>query len=129
MTKRKVNPKPIGRPTKKLPELVQLLCKALEDCMPLDRACDLIGIGRRTVYEWIQTDPVFRAQVAMARAKAIKGLVKGVSKDDPGGKWKILRSIDHKNFGDNLTVREVDEERDDEMEAMTDEQIRKGSRK
>ncbi len=125
--KKKPKGKP-GRPTKKDPEIVRILCKALKDCMPLDRACDLVGVGRRTVYDWLRTDPDFRTQVMTAKAEAVSHLINQVKANDPTGEWKLLRSLDHKNFGDELRIREIEDERDDEADAMTVEDLEKIAR-
>ena len=109
----------LGRPSKKDADRVQLLCEALQDCMPLDRACDLVGIHRNTVYEWIKTDPIFRAKIQLARANAVNWLVNRVKLTDPSGPWKILKSTDPRNFGDEIRIREIDDEKDEEADGMS----------
>jgi hypothetical protein len=59
----------IGRPTKKTPELVAALCKAIaEDCLLTRRACGLVGVDYRTMLRWQADDDDF--QHTLSRAKA-----------------------------------------------------------
>lgn len=126
MKKKKKKGKP-GRPTLKSDGIIQVLIDALEEGMPLDRACDLAGIDRNTAYNWMQSDRVFSARVRLARAKVVQELVRDVRKKDATGHWKILRSLDPKNFGDEIRIGEMDSERDDEMAKQTDDECRKGA--
>lgn len=72
------------------------LYQALEEAMPLTYACDIIGIPRRTVYDYMSKDNVFRTQIELAKAKAIRGLVKLTAKQN--GAWKLLKNLGKEEF-------------------------------
>lgn len=78
------------------------LYQALEAAMPLSFACDLIGIPRQTVYAWMQTNPAFKTQIDIARAKAIQGLVEATGKQ--GGAWKLLKNLGKEEFKERVEV-------------------------
>jgi len=110
--------------TKKTPATVEVLLKCLEAGMPVDRSCDFAKIDRKTFYNWIAKDKELSTRVRFARAKVIKSLVGMVAIKDP---WKILRSLDPKNFNDQVTLFHGEHEVDEEMEAKSDDELRKGA--
>ena len=90
------------------------ICKALEKALPFNYSCDLAGIARNTAYDHLNEkhasyDPEFRAQVAIAKAAAIKGLVALTGKQN--GAWKLLKNLAKDEFTDvnkNIHVGEED---------------------
>ena len=57
------------KPSKR--RLQDALIAYLEQGINLTTACALVGVGRRTVYEWMQRDAKFARRVAQARAQPI----------------------------------------------------------
>jgi hypothetical protein len=114
-----------GAKSKKTPERVAILLQCLTEGMPLDRSCDFAEIDRKTAYRWMWEDRDFATQVRFARSTAIKTLVGLVQVKDP---WKILRSLDPKNFNDVMTFREDDSDQDEDMAGKSDEEIQEGAR-
>ncbi len=52
--------------TKRTPKALKKFFDELMDGASLTEAADAAGIGRRTVYDWMENDPEFEAKVAVA---------------------------------------------------------------
>ena len=75
----------VGRPTIKDQDTVRKLESLLREDMPIDKACELSGIGRRTFYEWMESDPEFSHKIneaqeyphRLARRQIVKSIEEG----------------------------------------------------
>ena len=47
------------RPTKLTPEIIEQFCQLLEAGMPLDGACDYLGVAPQTFWTWIRKGNLF----------------------------------------------------------------------
>lgn len=74
------------------------LYQALEQALTLKYACDIIGVPRTTVYDYLKKDDAFRTQVELAKATAIRGLVKLSAKQ--GKAWNLLKSLSDGDYTD-----------------------------
>jgi hypothetical protein len=74
-----------GRPTKYLPEVVDRLCDALGDGMPIKGACVTAGIGVTTLAGWRDKYPEIEERMSeareLARQKALQGIKAAGEKD------------------------------------------------
>ena len=62
--------RPVGRPTKRTPAMVEVMCVAIrEGCAP-EAAARIAGIARSTLYEWLDVDEQFRTACERAAAEA-----------------------------------------------------------
>ena len=95
---------PRGRTNEEVVRKLDELCDALKECMPLTYACDLVGLPRQTVYDWIKRDDKVRAKIEVAKAAAIKRLVTGTEKQ--GGSWKLLKNLGRDEFKEHVEVEE-----------------------
>jgi len=82
----------------------EALFQALRDKLPLSYACDIIGIPRQTVYDWIKKNELFRAQIAIAKSQAIRDLVETTEKQ--GGAWKLLKNLAKEEFKEHVEIKE-----------------------
>lgn len=96
--------RPVGRPPVLTPALRETILDALRKAMPLSYACDLAGIDRNTVYNEMKRDRNFSAQIAIAKAEAIKGLVSLTAKQ--GGGWKLLKNLGREEFKEHVEVEQ-----------------------
>lgn len=95
--------------TKDCPKLRRVILDALAECMPFNYACDLAGIDRETGYRWMRKDKAFAAQVAIAKATAIKGLVDLTAKQS--GAWKLLKNLGRDEFQERVEVEQTSNHR------------------
>ena len=107
-------PRRTGRPTKLNPLLVERLCLALEEPLPIGMACDLVGLHRSTFHRWMRrgegedaykTHPAFSDfcdRVTRARARGQVKLFRTI-RDDPKGGWRaatwLLERLNPEDFG------------------------------
>ena len=67
-----------GRPTKYSPEIVERLCGALADGMPIKGACVVAGICVTTLAEWREKHPELETRInearEFARQKALQAI-------------------------------------------------------
>lgn len=89
-----------GRPPSITARQLEQLCEALEEAMPLSYASDLVGLPRQTVYDTYKRDPNFRAKIEIAKAVAIRGLVKLTAKQQGG--WKLLKNLGREEFKETM---------------------------
>jgi len=78
------------------------LFEALRKALPVTIACDLIGIPRQTVYDWMKKNDAFRTQVNICKAEAIRGLVAMTGKQ--GGAWKLLKNLGKEEFKEHVDI-------------------------
>jgi 3-mercaptopyruvate sulfurtransferase SseA len=104
-----------GRPTKKTPELVAKLTRALATGAPLALAAQAAGIDRDTLLEW-RKDPAFAAQISQCLAVAQLANLAVVASGAPGwqGAAWILERRHPKRWGKRETVT-VDHRNADRM--------------
>lgn len=60
-----------GRPTKRTPELDNVVRRALQRGLSLNRAADLIGVSAETLRRWRSADPDFEATIKTAQAGGV----------------------------------------------------------
>lgn len=68
--KAKKSPKvklPHGRPTKRTPQVEELILAGLRSGAMLAPTCRLVGVNPSTVWDWAQADPGFSQRLARAR--------------------------------------------------------------
>ena len=109
MAKRKKAPRKVagdgpgpGRPTKKTPELVEVLLRALETFGHAELACGYAQIDEKTYYNWLNSDSIFSSQVRLSKAKCAMRLAQKVEKDDPSGPCKMLKNVAPKLYKDKI---------------------------
>jgi len=78
------------------------LLAAIKEGMPVSYACDLIGIPRQTIYDWIKRHESFRYEINIAKAVAIKGLIGEVKEQK--GSWKLLKNLGKEEFKEHVEV-------------------------
>lgn len=66
--------KPLGRPSKKDPEKVEELLKMVRVAVPMEVACQKIGVSTVTIWRWEKSDPVFAERLAEAKSDGQLGL-------------------------------------------------------
>jgi hypothetical protein len=74
---------PGGRPTKRTPDRVKRLAKAIADGLPDEYACALVGINRDTLQQW-RNDPDFAEFSATIKAVQAKRLLKRLAVIEAG---------------------------------------------
>lgn len=83
-----------GRPPKTEvdPIVAKAVCDNLELGMPMSLAAEAEGIGRTTIYDWIERFPEFAEQITRARAQGAKKLTKIVFEAGPAhAQWLLER--------------------------------------
>jgi hypothetical protein len=81
---------PGGRPTKRTPDRVRRLAKAIADGLPDEYACALVGITRETLVQW-RTDPDFAEFSYTIKAMQAKRLLKRLAVIEAGGQgWQSV---------------------------------------
>jgi hypothetical protein len=75
---------PGGRPTKRTPDRVRRLAKAIADGLPDEYACALVGITRETLQQW-RSDPDFKEFSATIKTVQAKRLLKRLAVIEAGG--------------------------------------------
>lgn len=88
----------------------EAICEALRQCLPMAVACDLIGVNRRTVYDHLNPnskryDQAFFSQTRIAKATAIRGLVKLTAEQN--GAWRLLKNIGKGYFKERVEVNSI----------------------
>lgn len=93
----------MGAPTENMQEKKDAICARLAEGEPLAQICRDEGMPqRRTVYDWLEEDPVFSAQFARARDRGFDAIaeealeiantpVEGIETEDDGEKIKTRR--------------------------------------
>lgn len=61
----------VGRPSKRTPELENVVRRALQRGLSLNRAADLIGVSAETLRRWRSADPDFEAAIKTAQAGGV----------------------------------------------------------
>ena len=74
---------PGGRPTKRTPDRVKRLAKAIADGLPDEYACALVGITRETLVQW-RSDPDFAEFSYTIKAVQAKRLLKRLAVIEAG---------------------------------------------
>lgn len=88
-----------GRPTKKTPEIVEILMQCLKEGLHVETACAYAKINKQTFYNWLKEDENFSTQIEFAKSEAIRMLSMSVRNDDP---WKILKNLAPKLYRDKI---------------------------
>jgi hypothetical protein len=112
-----------GRPTKLTPELHTRFIEALRSCEYVELACAIVGVDKRTVYEWIKLGAkgespehvAFRHAVKEARAQAAAQQLAHIAKAAGAGEWtaaawRLERSFPHL-FGRNVGSLKLENEK------------------
>jgi hypothetical protein len=99
-------PRP-GRPSKQTADLVERLKDAIGLGMPLNRAARAVGIGRTTLFRWLEA-PDFRDDLKGAQAAgelALLGRVRDGAPGWQGSAWLLERRYERWRKKDETTVR------------------------
>ena len=101
-----------GRNSKLTPELTTLICEKLRKTLPIEKACDIVGIHKDTYYEWMargesgeEEFTPFSDAVKKARAEAQEfwlDVLSGSAVDktmNPAAAFFVLERSDRKNWG------------------------------
>src|SRR5262249_27152826 len=72
------NKRGLGRPTKYSQEVVDRLCDALADGMPIKGACAVAGIGVTTLAEWREKHRGLEDRMSAARERARQNALQGI---------------------------------------------------
>jgi hypothetical protein len=118
MTFRAKNGKPdglrtLGRPTKYSEEVVERLCDALADGMPIKGACVVAGIGVTTLAEWREKYPRLEDRMSEARELARQNAlqaIKAAGEKDWRAKAEWLRLTfpeDYRGSGHKVEVQQA----------------------
>ena len=91
--------RPVGRPTKKITTVVDIILTELEAGQHVETACHLANVSKDAFYDWCERDPDFATKVHYARSKAIARLHNLVEIDDP--KF-ILKNLAPKLYRDRI---------------------------
>lgn len=91
-----------GRPTRKTPEIVEILLKCLSAGFHVETACGYAKIDKQTFYNWLESDKDFSTQVDFARSQAVMRLAQKVENADPQGAWKLLKNIAPRLYRDKI---------------------------
>jgi hypothetical protein len=71
----------LGRPTKFNSQVVERLCSALADGMPIKGACVVAGVAVSTIATWREKHPYLQERLdaarELARQKALQGIKAG----------------------------------------------------
>lgn len=76
-----------GRPTKRTPEMVRLICEGIARGVPIVNVCSIAGISQQTFSTWRDTDPDFREKIERARAEGIDRRLK-IIEDAAVSEWR-----------------------------------------
>lgn len=117
-----------GRPTKLTPELQRKVVRGIRLGLSLEQAALAAGIGETTLHRWISEGAEdsqfreFRESVREARAKRTAKLLKHVwrsmedkttgttlQRGDWKAAWKVLETLEPKDFGLKVRVHVVEE--------------------
>lgn len=92
-----------GASTKRTPERVAGILKAIEKGLPYKLAAEAAGIHEGTLHEWRQTIPEFSMQVRQAEIKAISRSIECLEKAARRGDWRaatwLLERREPEHFG------------------------------
>ena len=100
----------IGRPSKYNDEIVERLCAAIGDGMPIRGACVVAGIGVTTLKEWREKYANLEERIADAREHArLKGLqaIKAAGDKDwrAWAEWlKLTHPTDYRGSGGKIAI-------------------------
>ena len=102
--------RPTGRPSKYNDEIVERLCAAIGDGMPIRGACVVAGIGVTTLKEWRERYPDLEERIADAREHArLQGLqaIKAAGDKDwrAWAEWlKLTHPTDYRGSGGKIAI-------------------------
>jgi hypothetical protein len=104
--------KPRGRPTRLTEAITLALCEKIKNTLPVDRACDLVGLPTTCCYEWIAKgedgiEPYTNFAVAVKKALAEShefwvGVLRksvGDRSTNPNAAFFVLERRDRDNWG------------------------------
>ena len=91
-----------GRPTKKTPEIVEILMNSIAQFGHIELACGHAQIDRQTFYNWLNSDADFSTQIEYAKTLCGMRLAQKVEKEDPQGPWKLLKNVWPKLYRDRI---------------------------
>jgi hypothetical protein len=102
-----VRPAPTGM-TKKTPETIEAVLKAVEAGGTLTDAARVAGIGRRTLYDWLEQDTELVERIDEAKLRRREKLLKRIEQSSEEGDWKaaawILERTMPEEFSRNAKV-------------------------
>jgi hypothetical protein len=98
-TKKAGDGKGPGRPTRKTPEIVEIILECLRAGLHVETTCGYAKIDKGSYYRWLESDKDFSTQVAFARSEAIISLSEQVKREDP--KF-ILKNLAPKLYRDKI---------------------------
>jgi hypothetical protein len=114
----------MARPTKCTPALTKLVCKELEQGMPLEPAANAQGIADSTLYEWLDkglqeiqpyaafTDAVVRAR-GIGELRLLRTVLKGDTAGRSFGKAKsaawVVEKTRRQRYGQQVALKEQDQ--------------------
>ena len=97
-----------GRPSKKTPETMQAIYDALISGGTLTDSAKAAGVGRKTVYDWMATDPEFAERVEDAKLERRKLYLQKIQAAAENGAWQaaawILERTMPEEFSRNAKV-------------------------
>ena len=100
-------PAPIGM-TKKTPETIEAVLNAIEAGGTLTDAARVAGIGRRTLYDWLEQDPELGERIDEAKLRRREKLLRRIEQSSEEGDWKaaawILERTMPEEFSRNAKV-------------------------
>ena len=96
-----------GAKGKYSPQLIKEIYSLIEQGVPAVRACEAVGIGESTFYEWKETFPEFAESIKKYKAKAITKNVKNVLKaaEEPKN-WTASAWFLERRDKDNFALKE-----------------------
>jgi hypothetical protein len=96
-----------GRPTKKTPEIVDILLKCFRLGLHVETACAFAKINKTSFYTWLRNDPDFSTQVDFSKSQVIIELTQEVRKQDAQGPWKLLKNLAPNLYKDRIETEHV----------------------
>ena len=82
----------------------RILLDAIRKGMPISYASDIAGIDRQTVYNRRDADEKFSAELRLAKAEAIRGLISLTAKQS--GAWRLLKNLASDEFKEHIEVEQ-----------------------
>lgn len=103
------------------PPLQKRICESLEKCNTIKTACEACGIGERTFYDWMKSNPAFAAAVYRARSRSKAKLVRVITNAAPND-WRAAAWILERSWPKEyarVTVERIEEDKDESKRGLT----------